>query len=223
MGVRGLGRAPPLPFLPVSPSQKQKQSQRRKSSTPPPQSKAWVRIAIFALAIVFAFGSVIAIAIGSSGNSGNDTASTTAPSTAATPAAASVAGKPCVAETGTPPAGAPVVPVEVGPPPTTLVSKDLEVGTGPTVAPGATVTVDYIGVSCSTGVIFDSSYKGGQPVTLPLANMIPGWTNGIPGMKVGGTRLLGIPPDQAYGDNGQGPDIAPGETLWFVVKVESTQ
>ena len=60
-------------------------------------------------------------------------------------------------------------------------------------------------------------------MTFSLSQVIPGWTNGIPGMKVGGTRLLGIPPDLAYRDQGAGADIAPGETLWFVVKVQNTQ
>jgi peptidylprolyl isomerase len=203
----------------VSPSQKQ--SQRRKPSGQ--TNNPWIRVGIFALVIVFAFGTIIALIVGGSSSSSKDTASTTTPTTKAAPAAASVAGKPCVPVVGTPPAGAPAVPVQVGAPPTQLVTQDLELGTGATVAAGATVTVDYIGVACSTGVIFDSSYSRGQPATFSLASVIPGWNNGIPGMKVGGTRLLGIPPDQGYANQGAGADIAPGETLWFVVKVENTQ
>ena len=68
-----------------------------------------------------------------------------------------------------------------------------------------TVTVNYIGVSCSTGKVFDSSYSPGQPVTFPLNQVIKGWTEGIPGMKVGGQRLLGIPPALAYGDRSPSP------------------
>ncbi|MDQ4133119.1 MAG: FKBP-type peptidyl-prolyl cis-trans isomerase [Actinomycetota bacterium] len=117
------------------------------------------------------------------------------------------------------PPGAPNVPVKEGPPPTELVTEDLKVGEGAEVTRGATVTVQYIGVSCSTGEIFDASYAGGEPATFPLDQVIPGWTNGIPGMRVGGQRLLGIPPDQAYGEQGQPPTIAPNETLWFVVEV----
>ena len=82
-----------------------------------------------------------------------------------------------------------------------------------------TLTVNYIGVSCSTGKIFDSSYKSGQPASFPLTGVIPGWQQGIPGMKVGGQRLLGIPPALGYGSQGAPPDIAPDETLWFVVEV----
>jgi peptidylprolyl isomerase len=135
----------------------------------------------------------------------------------------SAAGKPCVPVSDPLPAGAPAVPVKVGPPPTQLVKEDLRVGTGATVGPNDTVTVQYIGVSCSTGKIFDSSYARGQPATFSLKGVIKGWTDGIPGMAVGGQRLLGIPPDQGYGAQGSPPDIAPGETLWFVVEVIDTK
>jgi hypothetical protein len=131
----------------------------------------------------------------------------------------SAAGKPCVAEKGPLPPGAPAVPVRVGPAPTHLVIKDLTVGMGAVVPAGATVTVQYIGVSCSTGVVFDSSYSRHQAATFPLSGVIAGWTQGLPGMRVGGFRLLGIPPKLAYGSQGQGGVIAPDETLWFVVQV----
>ena len=109
-----------------------------------------------------------------------------------------------------------------GPTATKLVSEDLKVGTGAVVKPGATVTVNYIGVACSSGKIFDSSYSRNQPFTTSLANVVPGWTQGIPGMKVGGQRLLGIPPKLAYGSQSPGAGIAPDETLWFVVEVLKT-
>ncbi|HEY5012404.1 MAG TPA: FKBP-type peptidyl-prolyl cis-trans isomerase [Acidimicrobiia bacterium] len=114
------------------------------------------------------------------------------------------------------------MPVQTGPPPTKLVTKDLKAGTGAVVKTGQTLSVDYIGVSCSTGKIFDSSYSRGQPASFPLSGVIPGWQQGIPGMRVGGERLLGIPPALAYGSTGQG-GIAPGETLWFVVHVLSAK
>ena len=136
--------------------------------------------------------------------------------------AGSAAGKPCVARSQPLPEGAPEVDVEVGPPPTGLVSKDIVVGTGAAVPAGATVTVNYIGVSCSTGVIFDSSYKSNPPTpaTFSLSGVIPGWSQGIPGMNVGGKRLLGIPPDMAYGNDGSpNGTFAPQETLWFVVEM----
>ncbi len=78
-------------------------------------------------------------------------------------------------------------------------------------------------MSCSTGKIFDSSYAAGKPATFPLSGVIAGWKQGLPGMKVGGERLLGIPPALAYKNVQQGPDIAPGETLWFVVHVISAK
>jgi peptidylprolyl isomerase len=149
-----------------------------------------------------------------------DTTTTVPPSSTTLPSAA---GKPCVAMTGALPPGAPAVPVAVGPPPTKLVSEDLKVGTGAVVKPGATVTVNYIGVACSSGKIFDSSYSRNQPFTTSLADVVPGWTQGIPGMKVGGQRLLGIPPKLAYGTQSPGAGIAPDETLWFVVDVLSTK
>lgn len=145
------------------------------------------------------------------------------PTTSAPPAAGSAAGKPCVAISEPAPSGAPTVPVKEGPPPTELVKEDLKVGDGAAVAKNATVTVNYIGVSCSTGKVFDSSYKTNKPVTFPLAQVIPGWQNGIPDMKVGGQRLLGIPAAQAYGAQGHPPTIAPDETLWFVVEVLDTK
>jgi peptidylprolyl isomerase len=140
-----------------------------------------------------------------------------APTTAA---ATSVAGQPCVAmNDDTLPEGAPFVPVHVGAPPTQLVSEELRAGTGPAVAPHDTVTVNYVGVSCTTGKIFDTSY-GKQAAQFSLDNVIQGWQQGIPGMQVGGQRLLGIPPSLGYGDNPP-PGISPGETLWFAVELVS--
>ena len=133
----------------------------------------------------------------------------------------SAAQKPCVAVTGPLPKGAPAVPVKVGPAPTMLIAEDLTPGTGADVVASSSVTVDYIGVSCSTGKIFDSSYASGQPATFPLSGVIKGWSEGLVGMKAGGSRLLGIPSDLAYGPSGQGADIGPDEALWFVVDVKS--
>ena len=143
--------------------------------------------------------------------------STTTVSQAPTTTLASAKGKKCVAMKGTPPKGAPTVPVQTGPPPTKLVVKDLKVGTGPAVVPSDTITVNYIGVACSTGKIFDSSWSRGQTATFGLNQVIKGWTQGLTGMKVGGRRLLGIPSSLGYGAQQAGPDIAPDESLWFVV------
>ncbi len=135
---------------------------------------------------------------------------------------ASAKGKACVATKGPLPKGAPAVPVETGPPPTKLVVKDLKEGTGAVVKSTDTVTVNYIGVACSTGKIFDSSWSRGQTATFGLNQVIPGWTQGLTGMKVGGERLLGIPSSLGYGTSGSPPDIAPDEALWFVVDMTAT-
>ena len=85
---------------------------------------------------------------------------------------------------------------------TKLEKIDLVVGTGDEVKAGATVSVHYTGAVAGTGVIFQSSKDfGTEPVTFPLDQVIKGWTDGIPGMKVGGTRRLVIPAEQAYGAN----------------------
>jgi len=78
---------------------------------------------------------------------------------------------------------------------------DTTVGTGATVKAGDTVTVDYTGAVAATGIIFQSSKDTGQPVTFGLSQVIAGWSQGIPGMKVGGTRRLLIPAALAYGAN----------------------
>lgn len=76
---------------------------------------------------------------------------------------------------------------------------DLKEGTGQAVEPGATVTAHYTGAVAATGLIFQSSHDFGRPIPFGLNQVIKGWTDGVPGMKVGGTRRLIIPSAQAYG------------------------
>ena len=109
----------------------------------------------------------------------------------------------------------------VGEIPKSLVVQDLVTGTGAPVAAGDSVTVNYIGVSCSTGKIFDSSWASGKTVTFPLNQVITGWSQGLVGMQPNGRRLLIIPADLGYGSTGQG-SIAPDEALIFVVDLVST-
>jgi len=149
------------------------------------------------------------------------TTTTAAPATSTTQGATSAAGKPCVPLSGVVPAGAPTPNIPLGPPPTSLVITDITEGSGSPVVATDTVTVNYIGVSCSTGQIFDSSWRGGQPATFGLNQVIPGWTQGLVGMKPGGSRQLVIPPDLGYGAQGQGAKIGPNETLIFVVDLIS--
>jgi peptidylprolyl isomerase len=104
-------------------------------------------------------------------------------------------------------------------PPTDLVVTDLTEGDGPEASSGDTVSVHYVGVAHSTGEEFDASYNRGEPLTFRLGTgqVIPGWDQGVQGMKVGGRRRLVIPPHLGYGDRGAGGVIKPGETLIFVV------
>lgn len=76
---------------------------------------------------------------------------------------------------------------------------DTNPGNGPEAKAGSTVTAHYTGAVAATGVIFQSSYDSGSPATFPLSNVIKGWQEGVPGMKVGGTRRLLIPANMAYG------------------------
>ncbi len=117
----------------------------------------------------------------------------------------------------------PVVTVPTGPAPTHLVTKDLVTGTGQTAKAGQTVTVNYVGVLYKTGKEFDSSWSRNQPFTTALTNgsVIPGWVQGIPGMKVGGRRELIIPASLAYGKQGSPPTIPPNSPLVFVVDLIS--
>jgi peptidylprolyl isomerase len=113
----------------------------------------------------------------------------------------------------------PAVPPQTGPAPTTLTTHDLIVGTGPAATAGSTITVNYVGALYKNGKIFDASWKRHQTFTTPLSagSVIPGWVQGITGMKVGGRRVLIIPPALGYGKTGQPPTIPPNSTLVFVV------
>jgi peptidylprolyl isomerase len=129
--------------------------------------------------------------------------------------------------TAEPPAGvstdlsaAPEVPASDAPPPCGLVTSDVVVGTGPEAVAGAAVAVKYVGALHGTGEQFDSSWSRGAeetlPVTLGQGRVIPGFEQGIAGMRVGGRRIVTIPSDLGYGPQGQGP-IPGGATLVFVL------
>lgn len=103
--------------------------------------------------------------------------------------------------------------------PSGLAYKDTKVGTGPEAKAGQTATVHYTGW-LPDGTKFDSSRDGGQPFNFSLGagQVIKGWDEGVAGMKVGGRRLLVLPPDLAYGAGGSGP-IPPNATLVFDVEL----
>ena len=109
-----------------------------------------------------------------------------------------------------------------GPAPKKLRSEDLEEGTGTEAKAGDLVTVQYVGVSWSTGEEFDASWDRGEPFqfTLGAGEVIPGWDQGLVGMRVGGRRQLTIPSELAYGPQGSPPAIGPDETLVFVIDLE---
>jgi peptidylprolyl isomerase len=115
----------------------------------------------------------------------------------------------------------PTVGKPIGDAPTTLISRDIIVGTGDEVVATSTLTAHYQLISWKTGEILQSSWKTG-PFETQLGGVIAGWQQGIPGMKVGGRRLLVIPPELAYGAAGGGP-IGPNETLAFVVDLLGVQ
>ena len=96
---------------------------------------------------------------------------------------------------------------------------DIIPGTGTEVPAGATITAHYTGALCKNGIIFQSSHDFGQPVTFGLDQVIRGWTEGVPGMKVGGMRRLIIPSEMAYGSVRATANIPPNSDLVFDIEL----
>ena len=96
---------------------------------------------------------------------------------------------------------------------------DIVEGTGEVVPEGATITAHYTGAICKDGTIFQSSHDFGNAITFPLSGVIAGWTKGVPGMKVGGTRRLVIPADMAYGAASPAPNIPANSDLVFDIEL----
>ena len=177
------------------------------------------------LAVLLVIGGVAYGAVALSG--GSDKKVTSTPPTATATPTAPAAPSTCAKITPNPPAaGQPKIPDVTGPAPTKLVTKDVKKGTGAVAKTGSTLSVTYIGVSCSTGTVFDASYKNGnQPFEVtPLgsAGVIAGWNQGLMGVRAGGVRELIIPPALGYGDQGSG-EIKPNEVLIFLVDVKSVK
>lgn len=97
---------------------------------------------------------------------------------------------------------------------------EIVAGTGASPQPGDTVSVHYTG-TLTNGVVFDSSYKRGQPIQFPLGQgrVIKGWDEGVASMQIGGKRTLLIPPSLGYGASGAGGVIPPNATLLFEVEL----
>jgi peptidylprolyl isomerase len=120
----------------------------------------------------------------------------------------------------------PVIPKPHGNAPGTMQVRDVVQGNGKAAEAGDTISVQYVGVSWSTGQQFDSSWdRGKQPFKFKLGSgmVIPGWDQGLVGMRQGGRRELVIPPNLAYGAQGQPPSIAPNETLIFVIDLQKVK
>ena len=98
----------------------------------------------------------------------------------------------------------------------------LEVGTGAAVKESDTVTVNYLGATYQAKEPFDESFSG-EPLTSSLGGLIPGWSIGLAGVKVGSRVLLQIPPAFGYGAQGSGESIPGNATLWFLIDVVSVE
>lgn len=96
---------------------------------------------------------------------------------------------------------------------------DVKPGDGDIVPENATITAHYTGALCKDGTIFQSSHDFGKPVTFGLNQVIAGWTKGVPGMKVGGTRRLVIPSELAYGSARPSANIPPNSDLVFDIEL----
>jgi peptidylprolyl isomerase len=150
----------------------------------------------------------LALAVAGCGSSSSSTGSTETESTASSESTAATKSK-----------TKPKVTVPKGAPPKKLEIKEIEEGTGAEARSGDEVTVQYVGVGYDTKEEFDSSWSRHEPfpVSLGAGQVIPGWEQGIEGMKVGGRRELIIPPELAYGPAGSPPLIGKNETLIFVI------
>jgi len=120
--------------------------------------------------------------------------------------------------------------VDVPTEPTTgdVVTTVLQPGTGAEVTDASYVTVDYLGISCSSGQQFDSSWDRGEPITIAMPQATPtdtaftvidGWNQGLLGQQQGALVQLDIPSDLAYGEQGNGGTIAPNDPLTFVIRI----
>ncbi|NUS42242.1 MAG: FKBP-type peptidyl-prolyl cis-trans isomerase [Mycobacteriaceae bacterium] len=178
------------------------------------------------------FGMIVAAAVGAalalSGCGHDDDHDSSASSSAMAPMASTEAisataepGKrACTAEDitvsggfGTPPT---ITIADTCAPPKTLITKDLVKGAGPEAKSGQQLAMNYTLITWSDKKKLDSSFDRGEPfeLTLGAGQVIPGWDQGLAGIKQGGRRLLIVPPDLGYGQGGMG--IKPNETLVFV-------
>lgn len=165
---------------------------------------------------------------GGNGSKKNVAAASASPT--ATPTSTAAVDKPapkkCKKISPNPPAkGQPTIPDVKGKDPTKLVTKDIKVGHGPAAKDGDNMKVDYIGIGCSTGTVFDATYKdGGKPLAvtnLGQAQLIEGFNKGLVGMKAGGQRELIIPGPLAYASTPSSAPTFGNDTLIFYITAKS--
>jgi peptidylprolyl isomerase len=194
---------------------------------------AFMRKTLTILCVAAATGGVVAACGSSSGGSSRSTAAgiVTAPSGGATaaettPATSTTSSSSSASSAKLPSAfnTEPTIKSPGGTPPKKLVTKDLIKGTGPAVtSPTQTVTIGYVGALYSNGKVFDSSWKDDpstHTLSGPASGFVPGFQQGLLGMKVGGRRELIIPPNLAYGKKAQ-KGIPANSTLIFIVDLHS--
>lgn len=189
-----------------------------------PRPRVLVLLAVLAAALLGACGDDDNSGSATTDTTATETQTTQTPTTPAQPEAPK-------ARKVTPTAGEanpdrkPKVPAGKGDPPTELEVQDLIVGKGARAKSGDTVSVQYVGVLFEDGKQFDASWEGnrpGQAFQFPLGGgqVIPGWDQGVVGMREGGRRKLIIPPELAYGAQGFPPDIPPNAALIFDIDLE---
>ncbi|CAI7981082.1 Peptidyl-prolyl cis-trans isomerase [Frankia sp. Hr75.2] len=170
------------------------------------------RLAALALPAVL----LVPLAACSSSDTPDGTAAAPVPS-AAQDAGARAGGPPAV-ENAVDLTQKPVAAAGRGLAPTDLVTQDLVTGEGAAASATSTVQIQYVGTIWKTGKEFDSSWERGAPDTFSLLRTVPGFGQGIDGMKAGGRRLIVIPPELGYGPmGGQPPIIMADDSLVFIV------
>jgi peptidylprolyl isomerase len=188
-----------------------------------------------AAGVALSLALALALGLAACGSSGGDDAASDATTTTA------AAGTTAASGTDGPASCAPVgdIPAAEGKPTTVDAPKEptvgdvkvtvLKEGDGPEITDASYVTVDYLGVSCSTGEQFDSSWDRGEPISIAMPGATPtataftvidGWNQGLLGQKQGSLVQIDIPSDLAYGAQGSPPAIAPNDPLTFVVEVD---
>ncbi len=173
--------------------------------------------------LVAAFAAVVPLILIAACSSGSGSGSSPSPSASGSPGGSASVAALVASEVKVSGAGTPQITMTFPVPSaaSALSTQDVKEGSGPAAKPTSVVKVNYVGQGATTGRVFDSSYKRGEPAEFSLEQVIPGWTEGMTGMKAGGERVLVIPGSLAYGPRPPSTEIAPNETLVFYVQLLS--